>query len=447
MDSKSLTNIELDFDRISSALGPASALAFSPPHDYPMSVPHFMVNECVERKRPKIDNLRLYVHIPFCNYACTFCFFTKTVGATRSQMVRYVNALKRELDWVQPETPLSQLFVGGGTPTVLHADLLDEVLSAIFDRMPCDGSQVHTVETSPESISKDHIQVLHDHNIGRVSMGIQSLEEHVLDTVNRRHRIDQALESCDFLVENGLIVNVDLIFGLPDQTPESFRRDLEILASRNVHSFTLYNLRINESAPMAKSLNSDKRLNLAQLMRWRMFVKKVAEDLGYTQTRWHTFKRMDSIATKHERAAHFTGDGMGYQFGLGISARSQLGYTLYRNSTRFDKYFECVEEGKSPVEDVLALSLNDRKTQFVARSLGDGKPLVRKDYEDAFGCCVDDNFGEVINRLTQNGLIHDNVKQLCLTENGKLVHDLVTVSFYPQTALEWLQKNEKSGQS
>ena len=176
-------------------------------------------------------------------------------------------------------------------------------------------------------------------------------------------------------------------------------------------------------------------------------MKKAAEDLGYTQTRWHTFKRLDSIAAQHERAPHFTPNGMGYQLGVGVSARSQLGYTLYRNSPRLDHYLDRVENNKSPVEDVLALSLDDRKTQFVARSLGDGRPLVRQEYEDAFGCSIDENFGPAINRLATNGLISDTPKQLCLTEIGKLVHDLVTVSFYPQAAFEWLQQKEQLGQT
>ena len=260
MSAKSQTKSVPDIERISEALGPVSALAYSPPHDYPMSVPKLDVKPCVERERLNFDQMRLYVHIPFCNYACTFCFFAKNVGSTHNQMKRYVHALKKEIEWIRPGTRISQLFVGGGTPTVLPAELLDDVLMEIFDRMPCDGKQVHTVETSPESISKEHIQVLQKHKIGRVSMGIQSLEERVLDTVNRRHKIGESLEACNLLVKNGFIVNVDLMFGLPDQTHESFRRDLEVIASHNIHSFTLYNLRIHPSTPMAKTLDTEQTI-------------------------------------------------------------------------------------------------------------------------------------------------------------------------------------------
>jgi len=118
MKTKNGASCVVDVGKVSEALGPVSALAYSPPHDYPMSVPKFSVNSCIDLDKPPLDQLRLYVHIPFCNYACSFCFFSKNIGATRDQMVRNVRSLKKELDWIQPGLPLSQLFVGGGTSNV-----------------------------------------------------------------------------------------------------------------------------------------------------------------------------------------------------------------------------------------------------------------------------------------------------------------------------------------
>lgn len=431
-------------DRIAAALGPAAGLAYSPPHDYPMSVPFFENTPGIERHRPAFDSLRLYAHIPFCNYGCSYCFFAKRIGAGTDQMERYVRALKRELEWVEPGTRLSQLFVGGGTPTALSPELLDEVLGAIFGRMSCDHSEVHTVETSPESISEEHVRVLKKHNIGRVSMGIQSLDENVLDTVNRRHSAEQALAACEQLVDAGFIVNIDLMYGLPRQTHESFRRDLETVAGRDIHAVTLYDLRVNERTPVTKAIDSEERWSLPRLVGWRAFVRGAAEELGLTQTRWHTFKRLDSIASRHERAPCFTPDGTGYQLGIGMSARSQLGYTLYRNNPHFNAYLQRIEAGQSPVEDTIPLSEGDRKTQFVARSLGDGKPLDRATYEAAFGRSIDEDFGEAIARLRDNGVVDDDERRLYLTDTGRLVYDLVTVSFYPDHAFNWLKQKEQS---
>ncbi len=431
-----------NLDKIQTALGSIASLAYAPPHDYPMSVPVFRNKPKTERFRPKTEKMRLYVHIPFCNYGCSFCTFAKGVGASQEQMTRYVKALKKELEWIEPGITLSQLFMGGGTPTVLPAPLLDELLSAIFERMSDDTSKVHTVETSPDSLTPEHIKVLQKHRIGRISMGIQSLDREVLARVNRQHSTEQALKACQMLVEAGFIVNIDLIYGLPGQTHDSFRYDVETLSSYGIHAFTFYNLRSNERTPIKKIIGDEERWNLLRLIDWRTLVKSVAQEKGYSQTRWHTFKRLDTIAAKHDREPCFTYDGMGYQLGIGVSARSQLGYTLYRNTLHLNSYLERIENNQSPVDDIIPLTLEDRKTQFVARSIGDGKILNRANYEQAFGCTLEQDFGDIINRLRENELIKDNGQELSMSELGKLVYDLVTVCFYPPRALEMLKEKE-----
>lgn len=415
-----------------------------------MSAPRFRSAPNTARERPKSEHLRLYVHIPFCNYACTFCFFSKQIGASLETKKRYVKALEAELEWIDQGTPLSQLFVGGGTPTCLPPDLMDQVLHSIFDRVSGDGAGVHTVEASPESLTQGHLDVLKKHGIGRISMGIQSLDQETLDSVNRRHEISQSLEAIDLINENGFILNVDLMYGLPDQTFRGFRKDLEILMEMGVPSVTLYDLRINENTPIARKMNGEQRWDLEGLISWRSFVRKTAIRCGLTQMRWHTYKNMNSIAAKHERKKCFNSDGMGYQLGVGMSARSQLGYTVYRNYRNINKYIDSIENGYSPVEELIALSLEDRKTQFVARSLGDGLPLVRQEYMDAFSSSVDDDFSEAVARLCENGVVDDQGDSLLLTDTGKLIYDLMLVNFYPEDALEWVRNNsgkEKSMQA
>jgi len=92
------------------------------------------------------------------------------------------------------------------------------------------------------------------------------------------------------------------------------------------------------------------------------------------------------------------------------------------------------------VEEIIRLSEGDRKTQFVARSIGDGKPLYRKAYEAAFGSSIDNDFPEAIERLTRFNILEDTGETLFLSSTGRLVYDLITVSFYPEKARQWLKK-------
>jgi oxygen-independent coproporphyrinogen-3 oxidase len=395
-----------------------------------------------ERPPLQHDRLRLYVHVPFCRYHCTFCYFAVRIGADDDTMARYVRGLKRELAWVDGGTPLSQLFVGGGTPTALNAELLDETLEAIFTRTTPFAGTEHTVETSPETISAAHIDVLKRRGIGRVSMGIQTLDDDVLGSVHRQQTAAQALAACERLVDSGLILNVDLIYGLPRQSEQGFLDDMRALAARAVPSLTLYGLRVNERTPVVKTLRDQERFDLARLMRWRAFVKQRAEDLGYTQTRWHTFKRLDTIATRHERLPCFNESMSGYQLGIGMSARSSLGHTVYRNHDRMEVYLDRVEREVSPVEQVFPLTEEDRMTLFITGSIGDGQTLVRSHYEQTFGRRIDDDFGDLLARLTAAALLEDRGDTLALSERGKLVYDLITLAFYPQHARDWLAARE-----
>jgi oxygen-independent coproporphyrinogen-3 oxidase len=430
--------------RIEAAVGGARRIAYEAAHVYPLSAPAFATRPAAERVSPGPGALKVYLHVPFCNYACSFCFYVKRVGSSLQEMERYVDALEHELDEVEPGTPLAQLYVGGGTPTALPPALLDRALAAVLSRMPRQPGASATVECSPESISREHVAVLRARGIERLSMGIESLEDGVLDTIRRRHDAATALAACDLLVEAGFHVNVDLIYGLPGQSHESFARDLERAAERGVHSVSVYNLRLNERTPVATAMREVERLDLARLVGWRSFVERTARELGFEQRRWHTFVRAGRPATGFDRAPCAEGFGPGRQIGLGVSAVSHLGHHVYRNDDRSGSYVARVERGESPVTQVFSLEPQDRKTLLVARTLGDGGVLDRTGYRDTVGSDLDADFGEALERLRRAALVDDDGRRVALSDEGRLVYDLVTLAFYPDRARRWLDERQST---
>ena len=434
-----------DLDRIAGAVGLGRRVLYEDVHVYPLSAPSFTPRPRAERERPSPGPLRLYVHVPFCNYACRFCFYAKRIGAPRAQMERYVAALARELDaMVAPDTPLAQLYVGGGTPTALPAELLDEVLAAVQARTRITPGAALTVECSPESLTDAHVEVLRRRGFTRTSMGIQSLDDDVLGELHRRHGVAaSALAACDRLTAGGFFVNVDLIYGLPGQSEASFRRDLEAVTARRPHSLTLYNLRLNEHTPLANVVADLDRLDLAALVRWRSVVGAATRSLGYAQTRWHTFVAPHALESSYDRAPCVDGFAVGRQLGVGMSAVSHLGHTVYRNAEGFETYVRRIESGESPVDGVFPLADDDRRTLFIARSLGDGRSLDRDAYAAHFGRPIEDDFGELLGRLAAAGLIGDAGDGLRLTDTGRLVYDLVLLQFYPAHAQAWLDAQQR----
>jgi oxygen-independent coproporphyrinogen-3 oxidase len=424
-------------------LGPTASVSYAPPNIYPMSAPRFTADRNVDRPHPAGLDLGLYVHIPFCSYHCTFCFYATRIGADGEQKRRYVDAVLRELEWVRPGSRLIQLYVGGGTPTALPPELLSRVLEAIFRATTDHDRHAHTVETSPESLTTEHVEVLVERGIRRVSMGVQSLDDRVLDTVKRRHTRAMVEASARRLVEAGRMVNVDLIYGLPGQTHESFRSDVETVVGLGVHSFTAYNLRVNERTPVGRSLADDERLDLATLAGWRSCVADAARELGFEPQRWHTFRRRQVSGPLAATVAAFDDvTGQGDQLGVGMSARSRLSHVVFRNHPTLETYQERIESGQSPVEERFALSEGERKLRYLALTLGDGKGLSRADYRAAFGSSVESEFAEPLARLAEAELVEDQGAMICLTETGQLVYDLVTRAFYPETAQRWMQERQ-----
>jgi oxygen-independent coproporphyrinogen-3 oxidase len=433
----------LDLERVLAVLGPAAAVSYAPPNIYPMSAPRFTPDSGAERPHPDSADVGIYVHVPFCSYHCTFCFYATRIGADLGQMRRYVDGLLGELEWVPEGSRLSQLYVGGGTPTALPPELLARVLAEISRKMASTNRQVHTVEASPETLTREHVEMVKAHGIERVSMGVQSLSDEVLGAVKRRHTVEMVEASCRLLLDAGLMVNVDLIYGLPGQTPDSFRHDFTAITALGVQSVTAYNLRVNERTPVARSLVDDERLDLARLVRWRSAVARVASELGFTAARWHTFQRLrgDDPAAKIVRRFDDV-TGRGNQFSIGMSARSRLENVIYRNHASFDTYLERIESGGSPVEEKLVLSEHERRLRFLALTLGDGEALARAAYEAEFGTSVDDDFWVPLARLSEAGLIDDGGAEIRLSETGRLVYDLVTRAFYPENVRRWIEDRQ-----
>ena len=123
-----------------------------------------------------------------------------------------------------------------------------------------------------------------------------------------------------------------------------------------------------------------------------------------------------------------------------MSARSHLGTTVYRNHERSPEYIRRIESQQSPVEQLIELKEDDRKTQFVTSSLGDGRPLDMDEYEQTFHTPFHIDFGDALERLLTGGLLEQHESKLQLTDLGRLFYDRVTFNFYPPRVIQWLRE-------
>ena len=428
--------------------GPPPQVAYAPFNIYPMSAPRFSTRPDAVREHPASDELGIYVHVPFCNHRCTFCFYATRLTPSVDEMRRYVQALVSELSWVKPGTRLQQFYCGGGTPTALPADLLDVVLSNVFERVDAPTAAKLTPSNARPNRSRPSMSTCcSSTGSSASSMGVQTLQGRVQAAVHREHAAERVFESCRMLVSAGFMVNVDLIYGLPEQTEAGFVDDFTSLAEQGVHAFTAYHLRVNERTPVGRALAADERLDVQRLIRWRSLIRTHAQRLGFLPTRWHTFKRRDP-ATAAEVVRRFRDvTGQGEQFSAGISARSRLNNIVFRNHSAYDEYLQCIERGQSPVAETVELSADDLRVRYLALTLGDGYPLSREDYAQTLGRDLDADHGDLLGTLADLGLVHDTGAQITLTSQGQLIYDLVLRAFYPQPVRHWLEKRQQLAQT
>ncbi len=197
----------------------------------------------------------LYVHVPFCAQKCEYCaFFSET--ANGELINRYVGALERELQIIAPSLSPRTVFFGGGTPSLLNLRQWEKLLKTM-DRLNLLGAAEWTVECNPATVSLDKARLLRSYGVNRISMGVQSLDETLLDRLGRVHSREMVFKSFDTLRAAGFDnVNVDLMFAIPGQTMEIWRATLHEAIHLGSEHLSCYEVIYEEDTPLFHQLEA-----------------------------------------------------------------------------------------------------------------------------------------------------------------------------------------------
>ena len=274
----------------------------------------------------------LYIHIPFCNKICDYCDFTK-LQYFRNFASKYLEALKEELN-SYPIKDLKTIYVGGGTPTALEDDLFEELLEIIGKYT--NGVQEYTFEANPESLSLNKIKLLKSHGVNRVSLGVQTTDDKILQAVNRDHSFEQVKTAVKNLKDNGIDnINVDLILGLPHTSEKILRKDLRSILSLDVKHVSCYGLTVN---PHTVLFNKGFKEPEGDVL--RQYYDIVEEELmkngfvHYEVSNWAKPGYQSEHNLTYWRNEQY--------FGCGLGASGYIGETRYKNTVNLSQYLERV---------------------------------------------------------------------------------------------------------
>jgi oxygen-independent coproporphyrinogen III oxidase len=359
----------------------------------------------------------LYLHLPFCSSRCGYCDFVTVVGRV-GEHARYVEALLQELELERDllADRVETVYLGGGTPTLTQPEALERLLAAL---PPCDEL---TVEANPETITPELAALLRGLGVDRVSLGAQTFQPRLLQTLDRVASPDDVRRAFYALRGAGFDnISLDLIYGIPGQAPADLARDLaEALALAPEH-LSAYEL---EAKPGTRFTHAHGAELERQAESMESYFELVVETLTAAGYRWYETANFclaaDRAGGKDLRARHNLGYWLGHDYlGLGVGAVSTIQQSRWRNAPSLVRYVASLERGEQPPRDVEALPVSVQRTERLMLGLRLDGPLS---LEDLSGI-VDE--GEV-ERLSRLGLVVREQGALALTARGRFLGGGVT---------------------
>ena len=375
------------------------------------------------RLPPQRNTVRhIYVHIPFCARICPYCAFYKDL-LDRSQTSRFCEAILRELELNESHRRTgdrrfllrpSTIYFGGGTPTALNVAQLELLLRGFHERLELSELVEWTIEANPGSVSARKAALLKKFGVNRISLGVQSWDDELLKLLGREHNAQQAEESFRILRDAGFTnVNVDLMFGLPGQTPDQWRATLEKTTALEPEHVSTYCLTYEEDTEFfLRHARGEFRQDADADAEFFETTMAILEDAGYEHYEISNYAR-PGFESVHNRAYWVSKDYLG----IGPSAVSTIGMLRWQNVCDYRAYIDRVLAGKSPRESRETLTDQMKRTERIALSLRTRDGVSAGELKD---------FGTETDELVALGLLRQSNGNFVLTPKGKALTDSIT---------------------
>jgi len=375
----------------------------------------------------------LYLHVPFCAHKCEYCAFYSE--AVHGEIVdRYVAALIREMESVAEDLEPLTIFFGGGTPSLLNLRQWDQILKAM-ERLNLPGADEWTVECNPATVSPDKAKLLRSRGVNRISMGVQSLNDDLLDRLGRVHSRDMVFKSYDLLRKAGFDnVNLDLMFAIPGQTMTLWKETLaEALALGSEH-LSCYEVIYEEDTPLFAQLQAGE-FDVDEELACAMYDELLdsAETHGLVQYEVANFARRECPAGADEpdhACRHNVNYWRGGSFyGLGPSATSYVRGVRTKNWSNTILHCEQLEQGRRAVEFREELPPLARAGETAAFGLRMNAGWPFEQFHRVTGYDLRREWAAEMNRLAERGWGRIETNRFSLTRQGLRFADAVAELF------------------
>lgn len=374
----------------------------------------------------------IYIHVPFCSAICPYCDFAVQVGRETSRRL-FVDTLCREIERVAPSWNrradadsragrFDTIYFGGGTPSYLKTDELARILHTLRAHLPVDASARLFFEANPEDVDATCLSAWHRLGVHTLSLGVQSFDDAQLRFLGRRHTATEALRAVHEARQAGFeTLSIDLMYGLPDQDPDSWRRTLEQALRLEPDHLSCYELEIHERTTFGKQVARGHLQPMPDASQADLFVtthRWLAEH-GYPGYEVSNFARRPLNQSRHNRKYwHHVP-----YLGLGPSAHSYAAGERWWNARHSGTWTRLLRQKDSAVEGREVLSPEDMALEAVMLGLRTRRGIDLNHLKQRYGCDLVTSNQRRLERWVESGWLHWEAQNLRATLDGWIVAD------------------------
>jgi len=401
--------------------------------------------DLVETNSNSSAPLSIYLHIPFCDTLCYFCGCNTIITRNREKISEYLGLLKKEIDLtasqISHDRKVVQMAWGGGTPSYLTPEEIRDLSKFIHERFSFAADAEVSVEIDPRELSFDHLKAFIDGGANRLSLGVQDFTEEVQRAVNRlqpealTHQVFQW--SRDLGIQS---INVDLIYGLPLQTTESFKTTLDKVVELSPERIAVFNFAfVPWMKPHQKLLHQDQLPDAEAKLHLLQLTINTLLEAGYVYVGMdHFAKPTDELAREQKRKAlHRNFQGYSVKagtdlFGFGMSAISHFGTVYAQNAKDLHAYYDAINGGRFPTILGYKMTRDDELRKFVIMRLMCDLELDKREVEQKFEIIFDEYFADALAKLDEFltlGLLSLRHEKIIIEESGRFVLRNIAMCF------------------
>lgn len=370
------------------------------------------------------NKLGIYLHIPFCVQKCNYCDFQSFPGRGPEEQERYMEALSREIAEYRSEKSSSEnedidinkysvnsIFFGGGTPSLLEPQLISRVfeeLKSVFSVE--DGAEI-TLEANPGTLDSGKLEAYREMGINRLSIGVQSFSDEILQFLGRIHDRRTAVENIRQARNAGFDnLNLDLMFGIPGQGLSQWEETLQEALDLAPEHLSFYSLQIEEGTPFYRWFAAGEMEQPSQELDRAMYhgALKRLEERGYRR-----YEISNAAKPGFECRHNLKYWSMKDYLGLGLSAHSYIRGVRFFNTSQMDTYL-----AGDHLADVHRNDRQDSISDYLFTELRRAEGILLSDFELRYGQPLSELFGPEIRRFVQEGMLFCDGEILCFTERG-----------------------------